>query len=138
MLSDGTITPGNLIKFLFYAKYVADALKDLSIFYSNFSTATAACQKIEEVMEPTLATDSSFSTDRTLDKLESIDVVGNIRFHSVSFAYPSRPKINVLDNINMDIPAGKVFAIFGASGSGKSTLAALILRLYDLEGLQIW
>ena len=32
----------------------------------------------------------------------------------------------VLDNLNCDFPAGKVYALLGENGAGKSTLAALI------------
>ncbi len=37
----------------------------------------------------------------------------------------------MLDNIDLDIPAGKVTAIVGASGSGKTTLIKLMLGFYQ-------
>jgi len=49
----------------------------------------------------------------------------------VSFIYPSRPEITVLDQINIRIPLSKHTAIVGLSGSGKSTIAGLAARLYD-------
>lgn len=52
-------------------------------------------------------------------------------FTNVSFKYPSRPEITVLDNVNLSIPANKHTALVGLSGSGKSTIAGLITRLYD-------
>jgi len=63
------------------------------------------------------------------DKPES--VVGRISFRHVSFAYPRRPTIKVLDEINLDFEAGKVTAIVGASGSGKSTIVSLTERFYN-------
>lgn len=51
--------------------------------------------------------------------------------HNVSFHYPSRPEITVLDNVSMSIPPLKHTAIVGLSGSGKSTIACLVTRLYD-------
>lgn len=60
---------------------------------------------------------------------------GGFEFRDVSFSYPSRPEITVLDHVNISIPANKHTAIVGLSGSGKSTIAGLITRLYDpLEG----
>jgi ABC-type multidrug transport system fused ATPase/permease subunit len=56
---------------------------------------------------------------------------GQITFHNVSFAYPSRPDQPVLRNVNLTFPAGKHTAIVGLSGSGKSTIASLIARLAD-------
>jgi ABC-type multidrug transport system fused ATPase/permease subunit len=37
----------------------------------------------------------------------------------------------VLDDVDLDVPAGRTVALVGATGSGKTSLAALISRLYD-------
>lgn len=56
---------------------------------------------------------------------------GGFEFKDVSFTYPSRPEITVLDHLDLSIPAKKHTAIVGLSGSGKSTIAGLVARLYD-------
>ena len=61
---------------------------------------------------------------------------GDIAFESVTFAYPSRPHVRILDNLNVRFPAGKLTAIVGASGSGKSTIVGLLERWYDLDSKQ--
>ncbi|KAH6709484.1 P-loop containing nucleoside triphosphate hydrolase protein [Leptodontidium sp. MPI-SDFR-AT-0119] len=58
----------------------------------------------------------------------------NIVFDSVTFAYPSRPHVKVLDDLNIEIESGKITAIVGASGSGKSTIVGLLERWYELDG----
>lgn len=60
-----------------------------------------------------------------------ISVSGHITFRGVSFAYPARPTIRVLEDISLDLEARKVTAIVGASGSGKSTVVGLAERWYD-------
>ncbi len=56
------------------------------------------------------------------------DVTGAIEFDRVSFRYsPQGPAI--LDNISLNMPAGKTLGVVGRSGSGKSTLARLLLGL---------
>jgi len=64
---------------------------------------------------------------------------------NVSFAYPARPDVNVLEDVNLDIPAGSRVAVLGRSGCGKSTLAALLAGLYMpnkgrviVDGVDIW
>jgi ATP-binding cassette subfamily B protein len=37
----------------------------------------------------------------------------------------------VLDDVDLDVPAGRTVALVGATGSGKTSLASLISRLYD-------
>jgi len=53
-------------------------------------------------------------------------VIGHVSLRDVTFAYPSRPTVRVLDNLSLDFEAGKITAIVGASGSGKSTIVGLI------------
>lgn len=67
------------------------------------------------------------------DGLRPNKVIGNIRFENVHFRYPSRPKIKVLDNFNLEVKNGTTNALVGSSGCGKSTTIALLLRFYDVE-----
>lgn len=84
------------------------------------------------------------STNRVLDLLDTpltihsgsqslpVETVkGEIKLINLSFAY--QPGLNVLDNISLEIPAGKTIGIVGSTGSGKSTLIKLILRLYEVS-----
>ncbi len=54
---------------------------------------------------------------------------GHVVFEGVSFGYdPDRP---VLEDVTLDVPAGRTIALIGPTGSGKTTLAALVPRFYD-------
>ena len=64
------------------------------------------------------------------------DVVGtyrirptDLRVENVTFRYDELSD-NVLENITLEIPAGKVTAIVGMSGSGKTTIVKLLLGFY--------
>lgn len=66
-----------------------------------------------------------------------VTAVADISIHleHVSFKYDRMKSTNILDDITLDIPQGRVTAIVGASGSGKTTLAKLILGHYaPLQG----
>jgi ATP-binding cassette subfamily B protein len=58
-------------------------------------------------------------------------VRGELIFKDVTFAYQDRSA--VVENLSLEIPAGKTIAIVGSTGSGKSTLVKLILRLYEIQ-----
>ncbi|MBW0007508.1 MAG: ABC transporter ATP-binding protein/permease [Sphingomonas sp.] len=54
---------------------------------------------------------------------------GSIRFEHVRFGYD--PGRDILQGLDIDIPAGTSCAIVGPSGAGKSTIARLLYRFYD-------
>ncbi|MFJ2779760.1 ATP-binding cassette domain-containing protein [Kitasatospora sp. NPDC087315] len=54
---------------------------------------------------------------------------GGIRFEHVSFSYPGAAE-PVLDDIDLEIPAGSTIALVGENGAGKSTLVKLLCGLY--------
>ena len=49
---------------------------------------------------------------------------------NVSFRYP-HGKDNVLENITLEVPEGRIVAIVGMNGAGKTTLIKLLCRLYE-------
>lgn len=88
-------------------------------------------------------------------KEPDVTAKANIAFQNISFSYPSRPSVQVLDGLNLEFQAGKITAIVGPSGSGKSkqsykrefdqcllgfkligksTIVGLLQRWYDLLG----
>lgn len=66
-------------------------------------------------------------------KEPDVSATEDISFNNVTFAYPSRPHVKVLDDLNLTIEAGKLTAIVGPSGSGKSTIVGLVERWYALK-----
>ncbi|KAI0593393.1 P-loop containing nucleoside triphosphate hydrolase protein [Biscogniauxia sp. FL1348] len=66
-------------------------------------------------------------------KEPDVSAAQDIVFNDVDFAYPSRPHVKVLDQLNLRIETGKLTAIVGPSGSGKSTIVGLIERWYTLH-----
>uniref|UniRef100_A0A3Q2NQW7 ATP-binding cassette, sub-family B (MDR/TAP), member 11a n=1 Tax=Fundulus heteroclitus TaxID=8078 RepID=A0A3Q2NQW7_FUNHE len=76
------------------------------------------------IQEPEI---NCFSEDgHKLDKVK-----GDLEFNNVTFFYPSRPEVKILDNLSVQIKAGETTAFVGPSGSGKSTAIQLIQRFYD-------
>ena len=58
----------------------------------------------------------------------------SVTMENLTFKYDPYKKQDVLSNINLTIPNGKVTAIVGASGSGKTTLLKLLLGYYEPLG----
>jgi ABC-type multidrug transport system fused ATPase/permease subunit len=58
---------------------------------------------------------------------------GDIEFRNVSFVYPSRTDVPVLQGFNLRVPADTTTALVGSSGAGKSTVVSLLQRFYDVN-----
>ncbi|XP_032422632.1 bile salt export pump [Xiphophorus hellerii] len=122
------LTPGSLIQVFFGVLMAAMNLGQASPCLEAFASGRAAAKTIFETIdrEPEI---NCFSDDgHKLDKVK-----GDLEFHNITFFYPSRPDVKILDNLNMQIKAGETTAFVGPSGSGKSTTIQLIQRFYDAE-----
>jgi ATP-binding cassette, subfamily B (MDR/TAP), member 1 len=54
-----------------------------------------------------------------------------ITFSGVSFSYPARPHIGILQDMSFTIQPGQFCGLVGQSGAGKSTVMALVQRMYS-------
>jgi ATP-binding cassette subfamily B protein len=123
----GQVSLGTLFAFMLYVQNFFDPVQMLSQLYNTFLSATAALDKITEVLdqEPQVR-DSAGARD-----LPAIE--GHVRFDDVRFTYGTGPE--VLHGLDLDVPAGTTVALVGHTGAGKSTIAKLLARFYDpLEG----
>jgi subfamily B ATP-binding cassette protein MsbA len=66
---------------------------------------------------------------------KNIDIIGNIEFKNVIFAYDEKP---VLNGVSFTIKQGESLALVGATGSGKSTITSLIAGFYPIANGQIF
>lgn len=84
-----------------------------------------------------LATIDAAVPDMSGLKDPDVSAKSDITFQDVSFAYPTRRKVQVLDKVNLTFESSKTTAIVGPSGSGKSTIVGLLERWYGLDDYQI-
>jgi len=137
---DGTISSGELAAFVFYALIVGSAFGTLSEVIGELQRAAGAAERISELLQA--KSEITPPESNALRLPERVD--GRLELEVVSFAYPSRPERNAVDNLTLSINPGETLALVGPSGAGKSTLFDLLLRFYDpqqgrilLEGLPI-
>jgi ATP-binding cassette subfamily B (MDR/TAP) protein 1 len=104
----------------------------LLTIFKAFTIALPAAQKIFCTIDRV-----SPLNPESEDGLKLEDVEGRVELQNIKHIYPSRPKVCVMDNVNLVFAAGKTTALVGASGSGKSTIIGLIERFYEPIGGKI-
>jgi len=129
LVSHGEIKLGELVQFALYAMFVGSAIGSFPELYANLQKAVGASERVLEILDED---GEAVSIDPKNNLIEQ-PIYGNIAFNHVTFSYPSRPELTVLDDVSFDAGAGQKVAIVGPSGSGKSTMAALILQFYHPE-----
>src|SRR5512132_4021847 len=119
----GALTIGTLFAFMLYVQNFFDPVQELSQLDGTFLSATAALDKITDVLD---------EKPEVLDGPDARDlpaIEGDVRFESVRFSYGRGDE--VLHGIDLDVPAGTTVALVGHTGAGKSTIAKLLARFYD-------
>ncbi|WP_128893742.1 ABC transporter ATP-binding protein [Longirhabdus pacifica] len=122
-LSMGFLTAGELVSYMLYLFRVTMPVTQMGTFFNEIQRTRGATERISELLKET-DEDSSESITCIGD---TIDFTGDIHFKNVNFVYDRK---DILNNISLNIPAGKVIAIVGPSGSGKSTIFSLLQKYY--------
>ncbi|XP_051908244.1 bile salt export pump-like isoform X2 [Hippocampus zosterae] len=119
-------SPGTLLQVFFGVLIAAMNLGQASPCLEAFAAGRGAATIIFETIEREPEIDCLSEAGYKLDKVK-----GDIEFHNVTFHYPSRPEVKILDRLSVIVKSGETTAFVGASGAGKSTAVQLIQRFYD-------
>uniref|UniRef100_H3C5N4 Bile salt export pump n=1 Tax=Tetraodon nigroviridis TaxID=99883 RepID=H3C5N4_TETNG len=119
-------TAGTLLQVFFGVLIAAMNLGQASPCLEAFAAGRGAATIIFETIDREPQIDCLSEAGYKLDRVK-----GNIEFHNVTFHYPSRPEVKILDQLSVAVNSGETTAFVGPSGAGKSTAVQLIQRFYD-------
>ncbi|KAL2025125.1 hypothetical protein VTK56DRAFT_127 [Thermocarpiscus australiensis] len=124
LVRSGAMSLGDLTSFMMYTVFAGSSLFGVSGFYSELMKGVGAASRLFELQDRKPSIPSTVGIKVT-------SAQGPIRFSNVSFAYPTRPAVNIFSGLDFEIPSGSNVCIVGPSGGGKSTVASLLLRFYN-------
>jgi len=124
----GELSVGELISFVLYSVFVGASFGGVAELYAQIQKAIGATERVFELLE-----EKSEKIDLTTGTQSTLKITGNIKFKNVAFTYPSRPEMQILNDVSFDALNGQKIALVGQSGAGKSTIAQLVMRFYDVN-----
>ncbi len=135
---------GQFIAFYFYLNMLIAPMRSLGVTLGLAQRATASGARIFQLLdrEPRL-TEPPGAPDLPAGS-------GHVELRGVTLSYDSDQEMKsadsasvrssaraVLNDIDLNVPAGRTIALVGATGSGKTSLVSLISRLYDVSSGQV-
>lgn len=125
-IAHGSLTYNDLAIYALYIGIFITPIGQLMDFTEMLQKGYAGFKRFAQIME------TEPEIREKPDAVELKDVKGEIQYRDVSFSYDEKEQ--VLEHLNVEIPAGKTCALVGPSGGGKTTICSLLPRFYDVTG----
>jgi ABC-type multidrug transport system fused ATPase/permease subunit len=126
LIAKGQMEAGQLFTFVIYSGFIAGNIAGMAGVYTRLQKTIGAAEKLLLLLdEPAEKLDENYVPDPVTS------LKGKISFESVSFRYPSRDEVEVLNDVSFSIEPGQQVALVGPSGAGKTTLVSLLLKFYE-------
>ncbi|XP_068461125.1 ABC-type oligopeptide transporter ABCB9 [Clinocottus analis] len=119
----GQMSGGTLISFFIYMLELGECLESIASVYTGLMQGVGAAEKVFEYLDrkPKHPADGTEASDTC---------AGVVEFKDITFAYPTRPDVDILKGVSFSLRPGEVTALVGPSGSGKSSCVSLLENFY--------
>ncbi len=124
LVMQNQLTLGGFIAFRILSGYITRPLVGLTQTWIKLQNTTASLKMVADVVDR--------NTEQTPAEALNIPMpplVGKVEFREVSFRFADDGPL-ILQDVNLEIPAGSFVGMVGGSGSGKSTLLKQLPRFY--------
>jgi len=130
LVIDGNITLGMMLAISYIVGQLNSPIAQLISFIREVQDAKISLERLSEIHNK--------EDEEQQDENKITDIANDldINLEKVSFRYIGSD-IEVLKDLDVNIPANKITAIVGTSGSGKTTLMKLLLKFYEPNDGQI-
>lgn len=124
---EGHLTLGEMTAVQYIIGQLNSPIDQLMGFIQGFQDTKISLERLNEIYE----IDDEEPSDKRI--IHELPANKNLKVTDLTFKYTGYGNLPVLEDVNIDIPQGKITAIVGMSGSGKTTLLKLLLRFYKLD-----
>ncbi|XP_024022964.1 ABC transporter B family member 11 [Morus notabilis] len=139
LVADGKAGFSEVFRVFFALNMAAIGVSQSGSLSPDINKTKSAAASVFAILDRKSKIDTSDDKGTVLERVK-----GEIEFRHVSFKYPTRPDVQIFQDLCLAIHSGKTVALVGESGSGKSTVISLLERFYDpdsgkitLDGIEI-
>ncbi|HEU4355320.1 MAG TPA: ABC transporter ATP-binding protein [Actinomycetota bacterium] len=125
MVANGRISLGDVQAFIQYSRQFTQPITQTAAIMNVLQSTVASAERVFEFLDES----EEAPDDAEPVALETTE--GHITLTDVSFRY--LPDVPLIEDLNLNVPAGETVAIVGPTGAGKTTLVNLLLRFYELD-----
>lgn len=122
---NGQLSLGGMLAIQYIIGLLNSPIEQLVGFTQQAQDARISINRLNEIHE------LKDEEPEDADLIRQLPPDPSIYLKDLSFAYTGAGNLPVLENIQLNIPSGKITAIVGSSGSGKTTLLKLLLKFYE-------
>src|SRR6266571_8441980 len=115
------MTAGQLAAFVLVLRELASPVSTLNGVNQQIQASAVAIDRLFEILNHPEEADAEKG-------VEIPNVRGHITLEHLHFSYT--PGVEVLHDVNLEVPPGTTIALVGRSGAGKTTIANLLMRFY--------
>ncbi len=123
---NGIISLGDFIAFNSYIAMISFPVARMGRVIVQWQSTLASIKRVDEILmtKPDIFDENPIPVERRF--------TGDITIKNLNFRYPGEIS-PTLNDVNIQLKAGKTLAIIGDTGSGKTTLVNLLLRLFRVN-----
>ncbi|MGN6482779.1 MAG: ABC transporter ATP-binding protein [Thermomicrobiales bacterium] len=121
----GSASVGTIASFMAYSRQLGRPLNDIANLYNQIQAAIAGAERVFEIIDFTPEVDAADAS--------GIEIVGDVVFDGVTFAYGKDQARPTLSDISFHALPGQTIALVGPTGAGKTTIVNLITRFYEID-----
>ncbi|KAM3610864.1 uncharacterized protein V6R79_009841 [Siganus canaliculatus] len=130
LVATSQMSSGDFLSFFIYMLELGECFEAIAEVYTGLMQGVGAAEKVFEYMER--------EPKHPADGKEAPDTcTGLVEFKDITFAYPTRPDVDILKGVSFTLKPGEVTAIVGPSGSGKSSCVSLLENFYPPQEGQV-